>query len=77
MASLMLRSVTVSNFDAAGCTVLKYDEPCDVALFNQMLGVSVQINKGNIGSVDKSSCIVLLCYIHSSFPVLDRVVRLN
>lgn len=46
MASLTLRSVLVSTFDDEGSTVRKYDAPCDVAMFNQMLGVSVQIFTG-------------------------------
>lgn len=62
MASLTLRSVLVSTFDSDGSTIPKYDGPCDLAVFNQMLGVSVQILTGKIGVLLERS----LCWIRNT-----------
>lgn len=48
MATVLLSSVLVSKFEEDGSCVRKYDAACDLAVFNQMLGVNVQILTGKL-----------------------------
>lgn len=70
MASLVLRNVVVSNIDVEGSIIRKYPQTCDLAIFNQMLGVSCQILDGKNHALFSicSSPFKVISFISSQIP---------